>query len=225
MTEAADWCLQALGYQFADEGVLIQALTHRSASSRNNERLEFLGDSVLGLTISRALYVAKPGSREGGLTRLRSLFVRRETLSDIARELNLGAQIILGAGERRSGGHQRTSTLANSLEAVFGAIILDGGFDAADDVILRLFADRLATLPDEAALIDSKTRLQEYLHGRHLQSPVYSLESAAGAAHARKFEVVCTVPELDIEVKGTGTSRRRAEQDAASHALEQLPDD
>ena len=213
-----------MGYQFADETLLTQALTHRSASSTNNERLEFLGDAVLGLAISRAVYDARPEVREGGLTRIRSELVRRETLGEIARETDLGSQIILGVGERQSGGQQRTSVLANSLEAIFGSILLDGGFDAANQVILRVFSERLENLPDARDVIDAKTRLQEYLHGRHLKSPIYSLKSAVGAAHAKTFEILCRVPELKLEQTGTGTSRRRAEQTAATRILEMLPD-
>lgn len=224
MTSAAEWCLEVTGYQFADKKLLTQALTHRSASSTNNERLEFLGDAILGLSISRAIYNARPDMREGGLTRIRSDLVRRETLSEIARELDLGSQLVLGAGERRSGGQQRTSVLANALEAVLGSIFLDGGFDAADRAVLRVFSDRLANLPDAAEVIDAKTRLQEYLHGRSLKSPVYSLISSVGAAHAKTFEIVCQVPELALEMTGTGTSRRRAEQIAAARVLEHLPD-
>ena len=224
MTSAAEWCLKVLGYQFANESLLTQALTHRSASPINNERLEFLGDAALGLSISRAVYDARPDVREGGLTRIRSDLVRRESLSDIAQASNLGSQVILGAGERQSGGQERTSVLANSLEAVFGSILLDGGFDAADQAVARAFADRLANLPDAATIIDAKTRLQEYLHGRRLKSPVYSLLSAVGAAHAKTFEIECQVPELELAMTGTGTSRRRAEQAAAARVLEQLPD-
>ena len=173
MTPAVEWCLEVMGYQFADEKLLTQALTHRSASSTNNERLEFLGDAVLGLSISQAIYTARPDVREGGLTRTRSALVRRETLSEIAIDLSLGSQLVLGAGERQSGGQQRTSVLANSFEAVLGSIFLDGGFDVADRVVLRVFSERLANLPDAAEIIDAKTRLQEYLHGRSLKSPVY----------------------------------------------------
>jgi ribonuclease-3 len=213
-----------MGYQFADETMLVQALTHRSASATNNERLEFLGDAALGLSISRAVYDSRPDVREGGLTRIRSNLVRRETLGEIARETNLGSQVILGAGERQSGGQQRTSVLANSLEAVFGSILLDGGFDAVDQAILRVYADRLRNLPDAGDIIDAKTRLQEYLHGQHLKSPVYSLKSSVGAAHAKTFEILCRIPELELEGTGIGTSRRRAEQAAAGRILEMLPD-
>lgn len=224
MTEAVDWCQKVLDYRFTDEGLLAQALTHKSASSTNNERLEFLGDSVLGLSIARAVYAAKPDVREGGLSRFRSRLVRRETLAEIARDLDIGAQLILGGGERRSGGHQRSSVLANALEAVFGAILLDGGFEAANATILHLFDDRLINLPDEADLVDAKTRLQEHLQGRKVAPPDYSLVGATGADHAKTFEVICRVPALDLEVTGTGRSRRRAEQAAATRLLEQLPD-
>jgi ribonuclease-3 len=225
VTTAVDWCLKVLGYRFTDEALLAQALTHRSAASNNNERLEFLGDSVLGLSIAHAVYTAKPDIREGGLSRFKSGLVRRETLFEVAQELDLGAQLIMGSGERGTGGPQRSSILANGLEAVFGAIFLDGGFAAADDVILRLFGDRLANLPGEADLVDPKTRLQEYLQSRKVAPPDYSLIGTVGADHAKTFEVICRVPTLELEVAGTGTSRRRAEQAAATHLLEQLLDD
>lgn len=224
MTSAAEWCLDVMGYQFADEELLARALTHRSASSENNERLEFLGDALLGLTIGQAVFIARPDLREGGLTRIRSNLVRQETLADVARELDLGSIVVLGTGERQTGGQKRTSVLANALEAVFGSILLDGGFDAANQVVLRVFAERLQNLPDAGAVIDAKTRLQEYLHGRHLKSPDYSVKSAVGAAHAKTFEILCRVPELELEQTGSGTSRRRAEQAAAARMLDILPD-
>jgi len=221
---AEDWCLKLLGYQFSDPILLTQALTHRSASSCNNERLEFLGDAVLGLVIARAVYEKKPETGEGSLSRLRSDLVRRETLVELARELDLGPKILMGAGERRSGGGQQSSVVANALEAIFGAILIDGGFGASSEVIMRVFEQRLADLPDAADVIDPKTRLQEYLQGRQLRPPEYSLKGAVGAAHARTFEAGCRIPELGFETTGTGTSRRRAEQDAAARALEQFED-
>ena len=224
MTTAEDWCLKALGYQFSDAMLLTQALTHRSASPCNNERLEFLGDAVLGLAIAHALYKKKPAAGEGSLSRLRSDLVRRETLVELAMKLDLGPQVLMGAGERRSGGDQRTSLLANALEAVLGAVLLDGGFSAASEVILRVFGERLADLPDAADVIDPKTRLQEYLQGRQLPPPEYSLKATTGAAHARTFEASCGIPGLELETAGTGSSRRRAEQAAAARALEQLGD-
>ncbi len=221
MNDAENWCNAALNYQFSDSGLLTRALTHRSASLDNNERLEFLGDAVLDLTISCELYDGKPMVREGGLSRYRAELVRKETLVELAQKVDLAPHVILGSGEQRSGGRQRDSVLANALEAVFGAILLDGGFDTVDKVILRLFHDRLATLPEEESLKDAKTRLQEYLQARHLPPPEYELLGVTGAAHAQTFEVVCRSSESGIEATATGSSRRRAEQAAASLALEQ----
>lgn len=225
MTTCEDWSIDRLGYQFSDSDLLKQALTHRSASKHHNERLEFLGDAVLGLSIARALFDQKPEVREGGLSRFRAGLVRRESLADLAREIDLGAHLELGGGERRSGGNQRTSVLADALEAVIGAILLDGGFSVANDAVLRIFSSRLANLPHELELVDPKTRLQEYLQSRQLPPPDYSLAHVSGADHARTFDVQCRIPALDVEAEGIGTSRRRAEQAAASAALELLQDD
>ena len=224
MTKAEDWCTSRLGYKFSDGELLKQALTHRSASTNHNERLEYLGDALLGLSIARALYDQKPQVREGGLSRFRAGLVRRESLSELAREIDLGSCLEMGAGERRSGGNQRTSVLADALEAVIGAIFLDGGFSAANDVILRIFSGRLENLPDEMDLVDPKTRLQEYLQGRQLPPPEYLLADVSGAEHARSFNVQCKIPAFGLEARGVGTSRRRAEQAAALTALEQLQD-
>jgi ribonuclease-3 len=224
VTTAVDWCQKILGYQFTDERLLSQALTHRSASAVNNERLEFLGDAVLDLVVARVLYEARPEADEGGLSRLRSDLVCRESLAELARQADLGSQLGMGSGEHRTGGHQRTGVLADGLEAVFGAILLDGGFEAADSAIRRVLGGRFADLPDAADLIDPKTRLQEYLQGRQLSPPDYSVQSAVGADHSKTFAVVCRIPALELEVTGTGTSRRRAEQAAASRVLEQFPD-
>jgi ribonuclease-3 len=150
--------------------------------------------------------------------------VRRESLADLAREIDLGAHLELGGGERRSGGNQRASVLADALEAVIGAILLDGGFSGANDAVLRIFSSRLENLPHELELIDPKTRLQEYLQSRQLPPPDYSLADVSGADHARTFDMQCRIPALDLEAKGIGTSRRRAEQAAASAALELLQD-
>lgn len=222
MTKSEDWCNSRLGYQFSDSDLLKQALTHRSASTNHNERLEYLGDALLGLSIARALYDQKPDVREGGLSRFRADLVRRETLAELAREIDLGSCLELGVGERRSGGNQRASVLADALEAVIGAIFLDGGFTAANEVVLRVFTSRLENLPAELDLIDPKTRLQEYLQGKQLPPPEYLLADVSGAEHARSFNVRCKIPAFELEAKGKGSSRRRAEQAAASIALEQL---
>lgn len=219
MTALCGWAEEKLGYRFADETLLELALTHRSASGLNNERLEFLGDAVLGTVISHELYVRRPQAGEGMLSRLRARLVRRETLAEVAVQIQLGPHIRLGGGERRTGGHQRTSILANALEAVFGAIYLDGGMEAAQRVILSLFATRLQSLPGEAELTDPKTRLQEWLQARGYVPPTYRLAAVTGKAHAQTFEVVCALPVLGMEVPGHGASRRAAEQQAAARAL------
>ena len=230
VNDAENWCKEVLNYQFSDSGLLMRALTHRSASSDHNERLEFLGDAVLDLAISGSLYESRPNAREGGLSRLRAELVRKESLAELAAASGLARYILLGGGERRSGGRQRDSVLANALEAVFGAILLDGGYDAASRVILEFYGERLASLPDEEALKDAKTRLQEFLQARHNPPPEYELLVVSGAAHAQTFEVVCRIIEAGaetprLETKGEGSSRRRAEQAAATRALEELAGD
>ena len=222
MTVAVRWARERLGYHFADEGLLELALTHRSASSRNNERLEFLGDAVLGLVVAAAVFKRRPAAGEGLLSRIRSRLVRGETLAELARELGLGELVRLGGGEARSGGHQRTSVLANALEAVLGAIYLDGGMAAAEAVVLKLYAGRLAELPDEDALTDPKTRLQEWLQGRALPLPEYVLVDTRGEEHDKVFDVLCRLASPQIEAVADGSSRRQAEQRAAVRVLEQL---
>jgi ribonuclease-3 len=219
-----DWAKSHLGYEFSDQQLLQQALTHRSASALHNERLEFLGDAVLGAVVAKAVFDLKPDDNEGALSRFRSQLVRRSTLAVLARELGLAERIRLGSGERASGSHQRESVLANALEAVFGAVFLDGGYEAARELIDRLFADRLQNMPSEAALKDAKTRLQEWLQARNLPPPEYELMTVSGAAHRQLFQVACRIEAFDLETSGDGTSRRRAEQAAANLAFEQLPD-
>jgi ribonuclease-3 len=211
-----------LGYLFRDTGLLDNALTHRSRGNRNNERLEFLGDAVLGLCISELLYERFPDVEEGDLSRLRASLVNRETLADIAATLELGELLRLGSGELKSGGFRRRSILADALEAVLGAIYLDGGFDAAGQVIKHLFAERLDKLPPPESLKDAKTRLQEILQGRGHALPEYSVESVSGRDHEQVFHVRCQLPALDLEASGSGGSRRKAEQAAASALLEKL---
>jgi ribonuclease-3 len=222
VTSRAGWAERRLGHRFEDEDLLDLALTHRSASSRNNERLEFLGDAVLGAVIAAEVFRRRPEAGEGVLSRIRSRLVRGDTLADIARDLDLGPLIRLGSGESRTGGHQRASTLSNALEALFGAVYLDGGIAAAERVILSLFASRLAELPSEDELTDPKTRLQEWLQARGHPPPAYTVHAVAGASHAQTFEVLCTVDGLAVTAAGHGPSRRVAEQDAAGRVLEQL---
>lgn len=211
-----------LDYVFKDEAHLIQALTHRSASSKNNERLEFLGDSILGYTIAEALYHKFPKADEGQLSRLRASLVRCETLAEIARELNLGKSLILGIGELKSGGHNRASILEDAMEALFGAIFLESGELAAKQVILNLFAKRLNKLTIDDVQKDPKTQLQETLQSFGRALPQYDVLEITGAAHDQTFRVSCRLEDEDLMVEGVGSSRRKAEQAAAKSILEQI---
>ena len=222
MDKAESWLEKSLHYRFNDTELLARALTHRSANGRNNERLEFLGDAVLDFVISEALFVLRPGASEGDLSRLRASLVKDTSLAGIADDLGLGEHLILGSGERKSGGHRRRSILADALEAIFGAVYLDAGFDAAKELIERVFAARLEALPDAEDLRDPKTRLQEWLQARKLALPVYELMNVTGKAHAQTFAVSCTVTELSQTTDGVATSRRKAEQEAARHMLQLL---
>jgi ribonuclease-3 len=211
----------ALGYCFADPGLLAQALTHKSFARNHNERLEFLGDAVLGYVVADRLYHYQPDAHEDTMSLLRASLVRRETLSAIAAELNLGQYLRLGVGVRRGGGHRLDSILADALEAVIGAVHLDGGVEQARAVTLRLLEARMQDL-DPEALKDAKTRLQELLQGVNVDLPEYAIESTAGSAHARTFTVSCRVPAFDLQVTAEGRSRRAAEKRAAALMLEQV---
>jgi ribonuclease-3 len=213
---------QQLGYSFANVGLLEQALTHRSFGEPNNERLEFLGDSLLNAVTAIALFAAFPQLREGELSRLRASLVRQEGLHRVAVELGLGEHLRLGEGELRSGGHRRPSILADALEAVFGGVYLDGGFDAAKGVIDRLYASQIAGLDPRAAGKDPKTAVQEWLQARRKPLPRYAMVDARGEAHAQEFEIECVIPAFDLNTRGCGGSRRAAEQQAAQRALEKL---
>lgn len=212
---------RAIDYVFGSPGTLTQALTHRSFDAAHNERLEFLGDSVLNCVIAQALYERFSGIREGELSRLRANLVRQETLAEIALRLELGEQLRLGEGELKSGGFRRPSILADALEAVFGAVFVDGGFDQARRTIMRLYEPFLSNLDPRRAGKDAKTALQEFLQGRRLALPQYHLRATRGEAHSQEFEVECQVPELGISALGYGSSRRAAEQEAARQAIEQ----
>jgi ribonuclease-3 len=212
---------RAIGYAFVSRGILDQALTHRSFSAQHNERLEFLGDSVLNCVIAQALYERFAGVREGDLSRLRANLVRQEALAEIARKLGLGEQLRLGEGELKSGGFRRPSILADALEAVFGAVFVDGGFEQARHTVLRLYESSLSNLDPHRSGKDAKTTLQEFLQGRRLSLPQYQLRATRGEAHAQEFEVECRIPELGISATGCGPSRRAAEQEAARRAFEQ----
>ena len=222
MSSRALWAESNLHYSFKDPALLEQALTHRSASKSNNERLEYLGDSFLSFAIARRLYALRPNDTEGDLSRARAALVKEPTLAEIGQHLKLDSQIVLGAGELRSGGAQRGAMLADGVEALIGAVLLDGGVAAAEALIDLLFAEQLAALPDAAALKDSKTRLQEWLQGRGLRLPVYAVESVHGRDHEQTFVVSCTVTEKDVSTTGQGQSRRRAEQEAAAAMLSEL---
>jgi len=202
---------QALGHRFSDPSLLLTALTHRSHSSPHNERLEFLGDSILNCVIARQLFDRFPALPEGDLSRLRANLVRQDSLHQLALALSLGQHLRLGEGEQKSGGSQRPSILADTLEALFGAIWQDAGFDAASAVIAR-----------GQPIKDAKTRLQEYLQGRRLGLPKYALSGTEGQAHAQQFNVTCEIDALRIRTEGSGASRRAAEQMAAQRALERL---
>ncbi|NBB92424.1 MAG: ribonuclease III [Gammaproteobacteria bacterium] len=211
-----------IDYRFEDSALLEQALTHRSHGPRHYERLEFLGDSLLSMVIAERLFQQRPHAPEGDLSRLRSRLVRDITLARLAKELGLGDHLRLGAGELRSGGFLRESILADTVEALIGAIYLDGGFDVARRVILELFERRIAELPDADSLKDPKTRLQELLQGRGHELPEYSVIAESGADHAKCFEVECRAGDLAGPVRAEAASRRKAEQAAARLMYERL---
>lgn len=209
-----------LGHRFSENQLLRTALTHRSAGHENNERLEYLGDAILGFVIAEALYVRFPEASEGALTRLRATLVKRETLAKLAREAKLGEHILLGSGELKSGGWRRDSILANAVEAVIGAIYLDAGIDICRQRILDLYNGLLESVSPESAGKDPKTRLQEYLQARHMPLPVYSVIAESGEAHAREFTVLCEVASLSEPVEAKGKSKQAAEQAAAEIILD-----
>jgi ribonuclease-3 len=216
---------RALGCRIRQQHLLERALTHRSAAAENNERLEFLGDALLGFVIAEYLVDCLPSADEGGLSRLRASLVKKESLAQLARGLDLGAFLRLGAGELRTGGHARDSILADALEAVFAAVYLDQGFEGARNVILSVFRDPLAAVGSEEAAKDPKTRLQELLQARHRPLPQYEVLRVTGSQHEQIFQVRCTLPD-GVEVSdGEGTSRRRAEQHAATRMLAVLRND
>jgi ribonuclease-3 len=209
-----------LGHIFQQPALLRQALTHRSHGGFNNERLEFLGDSVLNCIVAGLLYQQFPALPEGDLSRLRAHLVREATLGELATALDLGSQLLLGEGEMKSGGWRRPSVLADALEAIIGAIYLDGGFGAAQAMVTRLYRDRLADLDPGSLGKDPKTQLQEFLQGRKIALPQYTVLSTAGEAHCQIFRVECSIPALGIASQGEGGSRRAAEQLAAQAAYE-----
>jgi ribonuclease-3 len=214
--------IPGVDYRFSDPGLLEKALTHRSAGERNYERLEFLGDSVLDLIVADRLLILHPHAPEGDLSRMRARLVRADSLRDIAARLELGDHLRLGSGERKSGGKRRASILADALEALLGAIYLDGGFEASKRVILDLFEPSIAALPEAEKLKDAKTRLQEHLQGRGRPLPEYDLVDERGADHTKEFTVRCALQDSDEVTEATGSSRRKAEQAAADDMLGRL---
>ena len=222
MNKAESWLEKTLQYRFHDASLLQQALTHRSATHRNNERLEFLGDAVLDFVVSEAVYLARPEASEGDLSKQRASLVKDESLAELALELGLGEHLILGSGERKTGGHRRGSILADALEAIFGAVFLDAGFDAAKALINRVYEERYRELPDVGDLRDPKTRLQEWLQARKMALPKYELVKVFGQEHKRRFSITCTVVEKSLLTDGESTTRRKAEQKAASKMIEIL---
>jgi ribonuclease-3 len=218
------WVRDRLGYEVRDVALFSAALTHRSAARPHNERLEFLGDAVLNLSIAEHLYRGNPQADEGDLSRLRAWLVSSPPLAQTAAQIGLGEVLRLGSGELKTGGFRRESILADALEALLGAIYLDGGLSAAQRVIFELFGERLAHLPDTDDLKDSKTRLQEHLQSRGLPLPAYEVVRTEGEIHAQTFWVRCEVNTLGREATGRGLSRRRAEQEAAALVLREILD-
>lgn len=209
-----------LGYAFSQPQLLQRALTHRSYAPEHNERLEFLGDSILGCVIAKYLYSNYPQLSEGELSRLRSNLVKEETLALLAQQLDLGSYLKLGEGERKSAGFRRPSILADGMEALFGAVMLDSGFADAEKVILGLFVPYLAKVDVQTLGKDAKTLLQEYLQARRIPLPIYTVTATQGEAHAQSFQVECAIPSLKISTCGEGNSRRNAEQQGALAAYQ-----
>lgn len=217
-----DRLCRKLGYRFNHPELLRQALTHRSHSLPHNERLEFLGDSVLNCAVAGLIFRHFPNLTEGNLSRARANLVNRQALAELAQTLELGESIRFGDGELKSGGDQRPSILADTLEAVLGAIYLDGGFARAEEVVVALFTPLLQGLDPQTLGKDAKTLLQEFLQSRRLPLPQYSVIATTGEAHQQQFEVECVVPKLNIRTVGKGASRRGAEQEAAKEAYEKI---
>jgi ribonuclease-3 len=217
------WVERSFGHVFNNPALRDAALTHRSAGTGHNERLEYLGDSILNCSVARLLYDAHPQADEGALSRLRASLVNSDTLAQIAAELGLGEHLRLGGGELKTGGFRRASILADALEAMLGAIFLDSGYEAAAAAVNRLIAPRMSELPAADLLKDPKTRLQEVLQAGGLALPVYTLTAVTGDAHDQSFTISCEVPILELAAVGEGGSRRRAEQLAAARVLDLLP--
>ena len=217
-----DSLINGIGYQFQAPALLTQALTHRSFSGNNNERLEFLGDGALNFIIANQLYMRFAKLPEGDLSRLRAQLVKEATLAEIAFSLNIGESLKLGEGELKSAGWRRPSILADALEAIVGAVYIDGGYAAAETLVLKLFEQKLSNIDPKIIDKDAKSLLQEYLQGRKIDLPDYNVLSIEGEAHAQTFKMECVIPKLNISTVGEGTSRRVAEQHAAQLALEAI---
>jgi ribonuclease-3 len=218
-----DRLLAHLGYHFVEPKLLQQALTHRSHSTPHNERLEFLGDSILNFIVAAELYQRFPRMREGELSRLRASLVREQSLHEVANRIGLGDYLRLGDGELKSGGFRRPSILADAVEALIGAVYLDGGFDAARRAVLELYGELLGNVEAHAtADKDPKTQLQEWLQSRKHPLPQYNVIATHGAAHDQRFDVECVIADLGLRTLGSGSSRRLAEQEAARRAHESL---
>lgn len=219
MNRPLDPLLKKLDYDFLDQALLEKALSHRSVGSDNNERLEFLGDAILGFVIASQLYQIFPDAREGELSRYRASLVKGDTLAILANDLNLGDFLRLGPGELKSGGFRRNSILANTYEAIIGAIYLDGGMAPAEKFILDSCREQIESISDKSTHKDPKTRLQEYLQARKQPLPEYTIVHISGKSHEQQFKVTCKIGLLPDPVTGEGSSRRKAEQDAAQKAL------
>ena len=211
-----------IGHIFSQPDLLRRALTHRSHSTPHNERLEFLGDSVLNCVIAKHLYDTYPDVPEGDLSRLRSNLVNQQTLATLAQKLNLGELLLMGEGERKSAGFRRPSILADVLEAIFGAVFIDAGFAAAEQVVLKLYIPFIAQTDVHIRDKDAKTLLQEYLQSRQLALPKYTVTATQGEAHAQLFQVACEIAQLKLSTRGEGSSRRSAEQAAAQAAYQKI---
>lgn len=219
MTARQKALCKLLQIEFNDTGILIQALTHRSADAKNNERLEYLGDAILNFVIAEGLFTRFPHVKEGKLSRLRASLVKGETLAEIARALQLGDVLVLGPGELKSGGFRRESILADALEALLGAVYLDGGFDTARALIMRLYQERMESIDVTETVKDPKTRLQELLQSRKHPLPIYSVREVKSDKEQPEFEASCQVKLLDKVVVARGGSHRKAEKKAAERAL------
>ncbi len=225
MTHSLDTLYRRLGYRFASQALITQALTHRSAGGQHNERLEYLGDAILSFVIADALYHQFPKVNEGDMSRMRATLVRGRTLAELGKEFGLGDFLRLGPGELKSGGFRRESILADAVEAIIGAIYLDQGLEKTRDMILSWYAERLKAIKPGLAQKDPKTRLQEHLQGLRQALPSYVVEKVEGEAHNQTFTVSCQVEGLAKPFIGIGSSRRKAEQAAAEQALEELNND